>query len=350
MLGPDRARVGQRECRPGVVLDGELSRPRPPDDVLIGHPELAEVHGLGGLDAGHEQLPCAVAADDVDRQAEVDVLGPGRGGLAVHLGVGVVHLRGAAQSLDDGITDEVGERDLATPATAEVVVDDDAVVDEQLGGNGAHAGRGRHGQAGGHVRRRPGRRSPQPLDIRPGDQRRRGRGGQDPGAALLRRAGPVRRRPAGWPGPAPGACAPAPAGAGSSAAPGQRPHPGRAVAAWSGGTRCTCVPGRRLGRGFARLGRPGSPQLGHPGWPRPATCRRLVIGEEAPPRHVHRTRVIQVALVELIHEPLIGTEVGARWRRRLRPGAVTGWLGGFRGCSRQLRRHGGHRPLPTLNR
>ena len=48
-----------------------------------------------------------------------------------------------AERLDQREADEVREADLAAAAAGEVVVDDDAVVDEQLGGHRAHAGRGR---------------------------------------------------------------------------------------------------------------------------------------------------------------------------------------------------------------
>ena len=41
--------------------------------VLVGGPEVGEVHRLGGLDARHEQLAGAVGLGHVDGQAEVDV-------------------------------------------------------------------------------------------------------------------------------------------------------------------------------------------------------------------------------------------------------------------------------------
>ena len=98
MLGADRARVGQADRGAREVLDRELAGPGLADDVLVGHPELAEVHRLGGLDAGHEQLPGAVVLAHVDGQAEVDVLGLDQHRLAVDLGVGVVHLRRRASA------------------------------------------------------------------------------------------------------------------------------------------------------------------------------------------------------------------------------------------------------------
>ena len=61
-----------------------------------------------------------------------------------------------AQRLDQRVADQVGEGDLAAAGAGEVVVDDGAVVPEQLDRHRAHRGRGRHGQRGVHVLRRCG--------------------------------------------------------------------------------------------------------------------------------------------------------------------------------------------------
>jgi hypothetical protein len=53
--GADAARVGQRDRRAGEVIGGQLVAAGPPDQVLIGLPELPEVHGVGVLDARHQQ-------------------------------------------------------------------------------------------------------------------------------------------------------------------------------------------------------------------------------------------------------------------------------------------------------
>ena len=174
VLGADRARVGQPDRGAGEVLDGQLAAAGPADHVLVGHPELAEVHALRGLDRGHQQLARPVLGRHVDGQAQVDVLRLDQRGLAVQLGVGVVHLRRRGQRADHREPDQVGERDLAAPAAGQVVVDHDAVVDQQLGRHRADAGRGGHGQAGGHVDRGAGGRAAQPGGAR---GRRRGRGG-----------------------------------------------------------------------------------------------------------------------------------------------------------------------------
>ena len=310
VLGADRARVGQADRGAGEVVDGQLAGPGLADHVLVGHPELAEVHGLGGLDVGHEQLPGPVVLAHVDGQAEVDVLGLDQHRLAVLLGVGVVHLRRPGQRPDHRVADEVGERHLAAAAPAEVVVDHYAVVDQQLGRDGAHAGGGRHGEAGGHVGRGAGGRPAQPdLDRVPA---RRGGGG---GAGR-------------WPVPGestrPGPGAPRCAGAAGAVAAGRRPRavlPGLVARAgccraWSRGRRPRPAWRGRDGRGAAGAAWPGGGR-GRSGRRRrggAGLLRRLrvVVSEEIPPGPVHRAGIRLVALVELVHEPLVGPEVGAR--------------------------------------
>ncbi len=146
-------------------------------------PELPEVHGLGALDVGHQELTRPVVLGHVDGQAQVDVLGLHQHGLAVILGERVVHRRDRGQRPDHRVADQVGERDLAAATTLEVVVDHDAVVDEQLGRDVPDAGRGGHGQAAGHVDRGAGRRAAQPVPLTSGRGRRwlgrrRSRGGR----------------------------------------------------------------------------------------------------------------------------------------------------------------------------
>ena len=339
VLGADRARVGQADRGAGEVLDRELAAAGLADHVLIRHPELAEVHGLGGLDAGHEQLPGAVALAHVDGQAEVDVLGLDQNRLAVLLGERVVHLRGPGQRPHHRVADEVGERHLAAASPAEVVVDHYPVVDQQLGRDGAHAGRGRHGEAGGHVRRGAGRGSAQPdLDRvlrvrrwwrRPGrcreSRRDRGRGAPCGGGRCRARRGGCRGR---------AAC-------------------GRAVCWPACGWPARCAACGRDGGRRRCLARPGLLRAAPAGR---RLLRRLwvVVGEEIPPGPVHRAGVCLIALVELVNQPFVGPEIGARRigsRRctRRRATAAVRWSGQIRGRLWGISRHGGHPPLPTLD-
>ncbi len=109
---------------------------------------------LGRLDAGHEELTGAVGLLDVDRQAEVDVGRRDQVGLAVDGVEADVHLRHRLERPDQRVADQVGERHLAAAGPGQMVVDDDAVVPQQLDRHRAHAGRGRHGERGVHVLRR----------------------------------------------------------------------------------------------------------------------------------------------------------------------------------------------------
>ncbi len=151
VVGADGARVGQGDRGALEVLDGELAVARLADDVLVGGPERREVHRLGGLDVGNQELTGAVGLLHVDREAEVDV---GRGdlvGLAVDHVEADVHLGHRLERLDQRVADQVGERHLAAASTGEVVVDHDAVVPEQLDRHRAHGGRGGDGQGVVHV-------------------------------------------------------------------------------------------------------------------------------------------------------------------------------------------------------
>ncbi len=162
----DGAGVGQRNRHAAKVFGGQLAVTGTTDDVLVAGEELGEPHGLGVLDARHDQLTVAVLALQVDREPEVDVFGGHGVGLAVDLGEVAVHVRELLDRLHQRVADQVGERDLAAASALEVVVDDDAVVDQQLGRDGPHAGRGRHLQRRRHVLDDRGRRAAQHLYLR----------------------------------------------------------------------------------------------------------------------------------------------------------------------------------------
>ena len=150
--GADGAGVGERDRGALEVLDGQLAAAGLLDHLLVGGPEVGEVHRLGGLDRGHQQLAGAVGLGEVDGQAEVDVRGGDEHRLApLVVPEAVVHLGHHAQRLDQREPDEVREAHLAAAAAGEVVVDDDAVVDEQLRGHRAHRGGGGHLERGLHV-------------------------------------------------------------------------------------------------------------------------------------------------------------------------------------------------------
>ena len=133
VLGADAARVGQRDRGAGEVGGGQLVAAGAGHHVFVGREELGEGHRVGALDVRNEQRARAVGLGQVDRDAEVDVRGHDDARLAVGLGVRHVLAREHLEGLHDRPADEVGERDLAAACAAQVVVDDDAVVDHQLG-------------------------------------------------------------------------------------------------------------------------------------------------------------------------------------------------------------------------
>ena len=151
VVGAEATDVGQADRGAGVVLHRQLVVLGLAHDLLVRRPELGEVHRLAALDRRGDELARAVGLLLVDGQAEVDVRRRHHGRLAVDLGEGVVHGRLGLDRLDDRVADEVGEGDLAAARALEVVVDDDAVVPQQLDRDGAHAGRGRDREREVHV-------------------------------------------------------------------------------------------------------------------------------------------------------------------------------------------------------
>jgi hypothetical protein len=108
-------------------------------------------------------LTGAVAFLHVDGEPEVDVLGLQLNWLAVDHVISGVHLWHCLQRLHDGVADEVSVRDLPTAGAGQVVVDDDALIDQQLDRHRSHAGGRRDGQAVVHVLDRARRGSPKPV-------------------------------------------------------------------------------------------------------------------------------------------------------------------------------------------
>ena len=102
----------------------------------------------------------------------------------------------------------------------------------------------------------------------------------------------------------------------------------------------------RVPRPRPRLRRGGGAGAARPRRPAPlrrggrAAAVRLVVGEEVPPGSVYRVRVLEVLLVDLVDEPLVGAE------RRSGVLALPGLVGRDARVIGGLWRHGGNRPLP----
>ncbi len=105
---------------------------------------------------------------------------------------------------------------------------------------------------------------------------------------------------------------------------------------WAGAAACACGAGGGLGGAGGVRGRGAGRGLrgGRSG---------LVVGEEVPPGSIHGVRVLEVLLIDLVDEPLVGTEGGrgvlARVARLVGVGRDARVTGG-------LWRHGENRPLP----
>ena len=153
MLGANAAGVRERDGVAGIVIRSELPLARPANNIFIACQELGETKGLRPLDAWNHEASGAIGLRDIDRDAEVDVGGVDRDWLAIDFVVEDVLPGKLLESLDHGPRNEVGEGDLATAGSAQVIVDDDAVIDHQLGRNGSDAGGGGDLEALVHVGR-----------------------------------------------------------------------------------------------------------------------------------------------------------------------------------------------------
>ena len=286
----DAARVGQRDRGAGVVVHGQLVAPGPPDDVLVRLPELAEVHLLGALDADgttRVREPSGLARSIA--MPRLTCSGLTSAGLPSTSAKELFISGCVGERLDQRVADEVGEADLAAAAAGEVVVDHDAVVDQQLRRHRAHAGRGRHLQRGVHV-----------LHDAGGDAAQRG------GLGAL--GGPCRSAAASRPAwPAAGL-----AGAGCGGA-------GAAAGAAGGGRRRSASPGPAAA---ARPGRRCRP------WPR------------------RRSRSAAVASSRRDARPARRRRAGSRRRSRARPGRRwPGRRGSAGTCPRRSTRSGRSPPV-----
>ena len=164
MHGADAAGVRQRNCGALEVCGGQFALTRALHEVLVRGEVLIEVEGVGPLDRGNHECARAIRLGEVDRDTQADVRGGDDRGLAVDFGVGDVLAWELFQCLDDRPADQMRERHFATAATTQMVIDDDAIVDHQLRGHGAHTGRRRDRQTLVHVLRNRARDTLQGRD------------------------------------------------------------------------------------------------------------------------------------------------------------------------------------------
>ena len=149
--GAEHAGVGQRDVDVGEVVGDELAGLGAAQHLVVGREEPCEVHQLGVLDARHDEAAAAVLAPHVDGETEVDVGRHPAVGDAADLQEHGAHRRVRLERLDQRPGDQVGEADLASGGLGEVLVQERAVLLEQLDRDGAHRRGGGHGQRRLHV-------------------------------------------------------------------------------------------------------------------------------------------------------------------------------------------------------
>ena len=199
-----------------------------------------------------------------------------------------VHLRLRAQRLDQRVADDVGERDLAAAGAGEVVVDDRAVVPEQLDRHRPH----RRG------RRAPSASCPCCVD-------RAGRRAAQHGERAARRWRPGARPAAASLGT--GLLVPLAGSAAFASGRGLATGAGAGVGVGSLGSGSGSASALGLGLGARASARPRAPA-----WPRPrprAPRWSPRCPEVRHPRRVDARRVLLEAVVHLLDQPLVGAEL-----------------------------------------
>jgi hypothetical protein len=106
---PDPAGVRQRDARALEVVGREAAVPSLTDQVLVYLAVPPEVHLVGALDHRHDERPRPVVALDVDREAQVYLLGDDAVRLAVDLLERMCHRRVRLERAHDRPSDQVSE-------------------------------------------------------------------------------------------------------------------------------------------------------------------------------------------------------------------------------------------------
>ena len=142
MNGPDSARVCQGNGVSREIVGGEFVSASAGNDVLVGLEEVGKAHLLGLLDSGNYECATSIGLGDVDCEPEVNVRGNHQRRHPVWLVVKHVLRRERFEGANHRPADDVRERHLSATSAAEVIVDDNSIVNHELGGNRADA-RGR---------------------------------------------------------------------------------------------------------------------------------------------------------------------------------------------------------------
>ena len=151
VLGSNTARVRQRNRVAGVIIGSESSLTGALHHVLVGDQEISEAHVLGSLDSRHHKTAGPIGLRHIDRDTQVDVGWVNCNGFALNLVVEDVLAGELLESPDHRPGDEVGEGHFSTASPAQVVIDDDPVIDHQFCRHRANAGRCGNREALVHV-------------------------------------------------------------------------------------------------------------------------------------------------------------------------------------------------------
>ena len=143
--GADGARIRQGDSGTLIVLGRKFALLCSSDDALIGVNKLREGQGISIVDNRNNQTAFATVLD-IDRQAKAHVCEFFNCSFTVVKNIANIQLRHLGERLDDGVSNEMCEGDLAANSALQVRVHNRAVLDQDLCGNLALRSRSRDAQ------------------------------------------------------------------------------------------------------------------------------------------------------------------------------------------------------------
>ena len=143
--GADGARIRQGDSGTLIILSRKFALLCPSDNALIGVNKLREGQGISIVDNRNNQTAFATVLD-IDRQAKSHVCQFFNRGFTVLKNIANIQLWHLGKRLNDGIPNEMRERNLAANSALQVRVHNRAVLNQDLCGNLALRSRSRDAQ------------------------------------------------------------------------------------------------------------------------------------------------------------------------------------------------------------
>ncbi len=155
--GSQCARVRQGNGRTLEVVGCQFARAGAGDQVVESIYELGESKRVSLFHDGHHQRACAIRALNINRDTQPNVGELLQIAFTVFFHIADIHAWHLHQGLNQRVTNQVSERDLAPNCPGQVRVDERPVFNQQLRGNFPSGSCGRNTQGRVHVARQGAR-------------------------------------------------------------------------------------------------------------------------------------------------------------------------------------------------